>query len=230
MNKDNFSFYKEHPKTCSPDDFWSQVKRTVNGIPVSQYQIDLIVNAVMAGLELEQEDFFLDLCCGNGALSNLLFKHCKGGLGVDFSEQLISTANKYFAVPPDQNYILRDVVEFCEHPTTPHKFSKILCYGSFSYIEHERAEALLCLLKNNFPNIKRVFIGNCPDKDLLAEFYRDRPFAPGLEDEPDSPIGIWRTQEEFISLAKRCGWLAKIHKMPGEYYAAHYRYDIILSK
>ena len=24
------SFYKEHPKTCDPEDFWGQVKRTVN--------------------------------------------------------------------------------------------------------------------------------------------------------------------------------------------------------
>ena len=230
MNKEKFSFYKEHPKTCSPDDFWGQVKRTVNGVPVAQDQIDLIVNAVVAELELKQEDTLLDLCCGNGALSDLLFEHCKGGLGVDFSEYLISIANKYFSAPPDESYILQDVVEFCEHPIAPHKFSKMLCYGSFSYIEPERAELLLSLLKSNFPNLTRIFIGNCPDKNLLAEFYKERPFVSGEESDPDSPIGIWRTQEEFITLAKRCGWLARIHKMPGQYYAAHYRYDIILSR
>ena len=229
MSKEKFSFYKEHPKTCSPDDFWGQVKRTVNGVPVSQDQIDLIVNAVVAGLKLNQEDTLLDLCCGNGALSDLLFEHCKGGLGVDFSEYLISVANKYFSVSPDQNYILQDVVEFCEHPITPYKFSKMLCYGSFSYIEHERAELLLSLLKSNFPNLKRIFIGNCPDKNLLAEYYGERNYVSGEESDPDSPIGIWRTQEEFITLAKRCGWQAGIHKMPGQYYAAHYRYDVILS-
>jgi SAM-dependent methyltransferase len=230
MNKKRLTFYKDHPKTCSPDDFWGQVKRTVNGTPVSQDQIDMIVAAIVAGLELGQEDNLLDLCCGNGALSTLLFKQCKGGLGVDFSEYLISIANKYFAAPPDQVYILQDVVEFCENPTMPRKFSKMVCYGSFPFIEHERAEAMLCLLKRNFPNVERIFIGNCPDKDLLAEFLGDRSFTPGTENDPDSPIGIWRTQEEFVSLAKRCGWLATIHKMPSQYYAAHYRYDVILSK
>lgn len=230
MSKEKFRFYKDHPKTCSPDDFWGQVKRTVDGAPVSQDQIDMIVKAVVAGLELSEDDALLDLCCGNGALSTLLFKHCNGGLGVDFSEYLISIANKYFAAPHTQTYIMQDVVEFCGNPVTPHKFSKMVCYGSFPYIEQARAEELLCLLKNNFPNLRRVFIGNCPDKTLMDEFFNDQSYAPGIESDPDSAIGIWRTQEEFISLAKRCGWLATIHNMPDQYYASHYRYDVILSK
>ena len=230
MKKQKFTFYKEHPKTCNPDDFWGQVKRTVNGRPVSQDQIDMIVDAVVAGLELKHTDTLLDLCCGNGALSTLLFKHCKHGLGVDFSEYLISVANANFAAPPGQTYILQDVIKFCEKPVTPLKFSKMVCYGSFPYIEHESAESMIGLLNSNFPNLKRVFIGNCPDKELMAEFYGDRHFELSAENDPDSPIGIWRTQEEFVSLANRCGWQATIHKMPDLYYAAHYRYDVILSR
>ena len=109
------NFYKEHPKTCSPDDFWGQVKRTVNGTPVTQDQIDMIVDAVIKQLHLDLEDTLLDLCCGNGALSTLFFKYCKGGLGVDFSEYLISIANRNFALPPDQTYILQDAIAFCEN-------------------------------------------------------------------------------------------------------------------
>lgn len=230
MNNDRFSFYKEHPKTCHPDDFWGQVKRTVNGIPVSQEQIDMIVDAVVNGLKLESQDTVLDLCCGNGALSVLLFKQCRGGVGVDFSEYLISIANKYFAFPPDQTYILQDAIEFCEKPIAADKFTKMLCYGSFPFIEHGRAQILLSLLNTNFPNLQTAFIGNCPDKNLLNDFYGNRVCEPGVEHDPDSPIGIWRTQEEFISLASNCGWQATIHKMPEKYYASHYRYDVILTR
>jgi SAM-dependent methyltransferase len=230
MNKQKFRFYKDYPKTCDPEDFWGQVKRTVNGTPVSQDQIDMIVDAVVARLELNREDTLLDLCCGNGALSTLFFKYCNGGLGVDFSEYLISIANRYFAAPPNQIYIFQDAIEFCEEPITPCKFTKMVCYGSFAYLEKAYAEKILFLIMNNFPNLKMIFIGNCPDKDLLADFYGDRPFKHGTENDPDSPIGIWRTQEEFASLAKRCGWQATIHKMPSQYYAARYRYDVILSK
>ena len=230
MEKERFKFYKEHPKTCRPDDFWGQVKRTVNGKPVSQDQIDMIVDAVVSGLDLNRNDILLDLCCGNGALSTLLFKHCKGGLGVDFSEYLISIANRHFAAPPDQTYILQDVVDFCKNPITPHRFSKMVCYGSFSFIETDRAEAMLSLLASNFPNLERAFIGNYPDRQFMTEFYGDRQIDAGTDSDPDSPIGIWRTREEFISMANRCGWQATIHKMPQQYYAAHYRYDVILTK
>lgn len=230
MSQDKFPFYKEHPKTCEPDDFWGQVKRTVNGEPVSQEQIDMIVDAVVAGLALDSGDTLLDLCCGNGALSTILFNRCRGGLGVDFSEHLISIANRYFASPPEQTYILQDVVIFCEDPPTPDKFTKILCYGSFPFIEHERAESLLRLLRNNFANVEKVFIGNCPDKSQLSSFYGDTPFERGTENDPASPIGIWRTEVEFVDMAERCGWQAAIHKMPDKYYAAHYRYDVVLSR
>ncbi|PHS74798.1 MAG: hypothetical protein COB19_05865 [Porticoccus sp.] len=230
MDKEKFSLYKEHPKTCQPDDFWGQVKRTVNGKPVSQDQIDMIVTAVLEQLELKEDDFLLDLCCGNGALTSLLLGHCNGGLGVDFSEYLINVANENFANPPAQTYILSDVVEFCENPVTPDKFTKMVCYGSFSYIESHRAERLLSMLSEKFPNVKTAFIGNYPDKAKMLEFFGDRVIEPGIENEADSPIGIWRTEAEFRELANRCGWSVKIHKMPEAYYSAYYRYDIVLTR
>lgn len=229
MNKDKFSFYKEYPKTCSQDDFWGQVKRTVNGVPVANDQIEMIVEAVTTGLKLSPKDKLIDLCCGNGALSDLLFKKCMGGVGVDFSEYLISIANRYFADQDnDRRYILNDVVDFCEHPTSPDTFSKAVCYGSFAYIEHERAEKLLIALKENFMNLKCVYIGNCPDKDLLVEFTENHEFIHGSDNNPDTPIGIWRTKEEFKSFAQSCGWCISFHEMPDTFYASHYRYDAIL--
>ena len=230
MNKEKSSFYKEHPKTCSPIDFWGQVKRTVNGTPVPQDQIDMIEDAVLKGLDLTPEDNLLDICCGNGALSTLFFRHCNNILGVDFSEPLISIANKNFANPPNETYILGDVIDFCENPITPDKFTKLLCYGSFSYIDFEKAESMLVNLKKNFSKLERIFIGNCPDKNHFREFYGNKSLKVGLEDDPNSPIGIWRTSNEFISMANHCGWQAEISKMPNQYYAAHYRYDVILTK
>jgi len=228
MNHNVNRFYDEYPKRCRRDDFWGQVKRTVNGVPVSQDQIDLIVNSVATDLALSKQDTLLDLCCGNGALSTLFFKHCKAGVGVDCSEYLISIANANFASPPDQIFILRDVVEYCENVVTPGMFSKAVCHGSFAYLEQDMAQALLHSLSKNFPSIERVFIGECPDKAFLSDFFGDRPLVPGTENDPCAPLGIWRTQEEFVSLAERCGWQAKVQKMPENYLGGYYRYDVIL--
>ncbi|KTD33987.1 class I SAM-dependent methyltransferase [Legionella israelensis] len=231
MSNEKFMFYKEYPKTCKPDDFWGQVKRTVNGKPISEEQIKMIVQAVTTGLKLQTEDILLDLCCGNGALSFLLFESCKGGTGVDFSEYLISIARNNFVKSSHHNcisYILQDVVDFCQNPIMPQKYTKALCYGSFAYLEYNKAEKMLLYLKNNFPNLKRVFIGNCPDKEKMDSFFSDKTYVPGIESVPDSPIGIWRTQKEFVSLAESCGWQIIIKKMPSNYYASHYRYDVLL--
>ena len=235
MTEHNKSFYKDYPKTCAPDDFWGQIKRTVNGKPVSQDQIELIVQAVEQGLGLHADDTLLDLCCGNGALSILLFRRCKGGLGFDFSEYLIEVANKNFAVPGRETYVVGEMLEFCRNPQMRegHKqsdFTKGVCYGSFAYLGHEQAEESLRMLRENFPNLNKVFIGNCPDKDKIREFFGEREIPEGVTDDPNAPIGIWRTEEEFKELARKAGWAASIMRMPSQYYAAHYRYDVLLSR
>ena len=112
-------YYKEHPRTCDPEDFWGQVKRTVNSKPVSHDQIDMIVAAVCDGLALDRDDFVLDLCCGNGALTTYFFQRCAGGVGVDFSERLIEVARRHFVGKPAEEYLLQDAVEYvatCSQP------------------------------------------------------------------------------------------------------------------
>jgi SAM-dependent methyltransferase len=222
-------FYKNHPKTCDPEDFWGQVGRTVNGKPVDQAQIDMIVTAVMQGLKLHPDDLLLDLCCGNGALTAYFFARCRGGLGVDFSDCLIEVAQRYFSTQPEYRFEIADVVEFVRSAIEPHRFTKALCYGAFQYLGHSAGEELLSLLRYRFVDIDRLLIGNLPDKSLLGEFYRNRPYTSGVENRSDTPIGIWRTEDEFIALAKRTGWQCTIVRMPSDFYAAHYRYDVILT-
>ena len=55
------SDFKEYPKKLSPTDFWVQVKRTVNGQPVPESQIALIIDAIRQALHLQPHDRLLDL-------------------------------------------------------------------------------------------------------------------------------------------------------------------------
>lgn len=225
-----FSFYKEHPKTCAPDDFWGQVKRTVNGQPVSEAQIEMIVAAVLQGLDIKNDDVLMDLCCGNGALSRFFFEKCQGGLGVDFSQALIDVAKQNFEKLPHQEYRLADVVEFTKSPPRPERFTKILCYGSFAYLEKDAALAVLRNSYDTFRNADTFYIGNCPDKSQLSDFFREKDYTPGIENEADSAIGIWRTKEEFRAMARAAGWSAEFSNMPELFYASKYRYDVILRR
>jgi len=221
------SFYKEYPKTCAPDDFWGQVKRTINGKPLAQEQIDMITQAIESGLNLQKSDVLLDLCCGNGALTRLLENACRNIVGVDFSEYLVQIAEKNFA-NEKQKYLLADVVEFCQNPTDATEYTKVLCYGSFAYLTTEQARTTLLGINQNLLNVNQIFIGNCPDKDLAEDFYKDELVSKDLLNDYDSAIGIWRSKAEFERLADDTGWDISFRKMPEQYIPSYYRYDVQL--
>src|ERR1700750_1427456 len=61
--------YDQYARTLPTDDLWGQVKRTVAGNPVDGSQIEMIVEAIRAGLQLTPDDNLLDIGCGNGVLS-----------------------------------------------------------------------------------------------------------------------------------------------------------------
>jgi hypothetical protein len=223
-------FYKKHPLTCDPDDLWGQVRRTVHGQPVPEEQIQMIVDAVVQGLKLESADFVLDLCCGNGALSDRVFAHCSGGLGVDFSPPLIEVAHRRFQRPPHQCFELASVDDWLVREEPTDRFSVAFCYGSFSYLSEEVATLMLREVAFRFPLVRRFFLGNLPDLDQRAVLVGNRPWVPGDERRAETQFGIMRSMREFEELAALTGWKAECTKMPANFFAAAGRFDVVLTR
>ncbi len=217
-------------RACAPDNFLGQVKHTVAGAPVSPDQIAMIVRSVRCRLSLGAADRILDLCCGNGVLTTQFFAVCAGGLGVDFCETLIAVANKNFVRGPQEAFLLQDVVDYARDADDTERFTKAVCHGGFQYLPPADAQELLDLLHQRFARLERLFLGNLPDKCRIDAFFGDRGRAAGVESRPASPLGLWRTGDEFKRLAAMTGWTATIAPMPPDYYAAHYRYDALLTR
>jgi SAM-dependent methyltransferase len=222
--------YDQHARTCPPDDFWGQVKRTLYGKAVSDAHIEMIIQAIKRNLALRSHDIVLDLACGNGALSQRLFDSCAGLVGIDISEYLIEVANRHFAVPPQFAFVTQGAAEYLRAEPRPERFTKILCYGSFAYFSQHDAHAVLQLLAERFSNVESFFIGNLPDLDRAAEFYKQRQPDPRELIDPHSQIGIWRSQAGFASMAADAGWDLEFSAMPPEFYSVHYRYDALLRR
>jgi SAM-dependent methyltransferase len=220
--------YNEYAKNASPADFLGQVRRTVHGKPVGAEQIDLIVAAILDGLRIEPSDTVLDLCCGNGFLSDRVFERCSGGTGVDFSDGLIEVAQRHFERLPERRYVLSDVATYVRDAAVDRAYNKALCYGSFPHFTDEAAVSMLRDLRRRF-GVTRMFVGNLPDRARLMNFYDERPYVVGIEDDPTSAVGIWRTRLAFSTLAESAGWAVQLRAMPPEFYAAHYRFDAILT-
>ena len=220
--------YKELSKQCDPNDFMGQVKRTVNGKPVSEDQIKMIVESIEAGLKLEKEDILFDLGCGNGALSVLLFDKIKKYVGVDFSEYLIEIAQTHFE-KQNFSFSYAEASEYLRNEKVNDQFTKGLCYGTFSYFEKKNVHEILANIRKKYVNLRTFYIGNIPDKDRASSFfYKDIDYSRLIEDDQSS-IGVWWSKEEFKLLAANTGWQIEFYEMPQNFYSAHYRFDVILS-
>ena len=220
--------YDVFARTRPADDLWGQVRRTENGQPIPEEQIQMIVAKIRHSLILQDSDVVLDLACGNGALSQLLFPFCAELLGVDLSEYMIDIANAHFASPPQRRFLHQDASAYLRDEAQPERFTKALCYGSFSYLTEEQALSALGDLRERFVNVERIFIGNLPDLDRAHEFYKIKPAGAGEMSDASSQIGIWRSHDDFKRLAQAAGWQIEISLMPADFFSAHYRYDVAL--
>ena len=222
--------HDEYARSRPADDFWGQIKRTVNGKPVTEEQIQLIVTTIKNNLGLQEGDVLLDLACGNGALSTRLFDRCQEFVGVDLSGYLISVARQHYEIAPRYTFLEQSADSYVQSDPRPERFSKVLCYGSFSYFSAAAARTVLELLCQRFSHVNKVYIGNLPDRDKLDLFYKEnRPSEAELSDHA-SRIGIWRSKREFEALANAAGWRTQFVAADPQFYAAHYRYDVLLSR
>jgi SAM-dependent methyltransferase len=219
-----------YARSVSADAYWKQVRRTVNGEPVSEAQIELIVRAIQDGLSLGPDDTVLDIACGNGALSSRLFHKCRGLVGVDMSPYLIEIAKKDFAREPNYHFQLDDALTYLERAQNPSIFTKAGVYGAFQYFSRDEASRILRNLHDRLLSVTKVFVGNLPDKSKIGQFYRDHtPTAAELNDHA-ARLGVWYEPEEFRTLAESSGWRAICSRMPPEFHAAHYRFDVTLER
>jgi SAM-dependent methyltransferase len=220
--------YKEYPKTLPADDLWGQVRRTIYGKPVSEEQIRMMTDAIVTGLDLDPTDVLLDIGCGNAALTSRLFPYCLGCVGVDFSEYLISVANRHFSGSHHQ-FIFAEALDYLNSESEPKRFSTALCFAVFSYLPDASARQLLEVLWSRFTNVRSVFLGNLPDRGRAAEFFKDGDALRDL-DNPESQIGAWRSGEQIVSLCSRTGWRVRLESMPHDFYQSHYRYNAVLER
>jgi len=145
---------------------------------------------------------------------------------VDYSPTLIAIARKHFAQGPSVTYTEGDAARYLESEADPARFTKALLYGSISYFPRDGAQTLLRILRRRFTRLSR-FVGNVADVAFARDFFGDK-YEAGIEDRPDSDIGVWWSHEAFAAMAARTGWNVEFGRMPDTFYASHYRFDAVL--
>ena len=79
------------------------------------------------------------------------------------------------------------------------------------------------------PFTETVLIGNIPDKDRAQNFYYDNIDYEDLLNDNTTNIGKWWSVSDFKEMAELNNYKFDFYNMPNKFYAAHYRYDVVLS-
>ena len=218
--------HQEFPKSVGKKEFWKQIKRTVNGKEVSENDIMMIVNAINSGLNIVADDNLLDLGCGNAALASRLFPLIDKYVGLDFSKYLLKVAKDNFHIENKTSFKVFDLRK--DKLWLPdNNITKVLIYGTISYLSKSEVKNLLTNLKEKLPNLKKIFIGNIPNIRYSSEFFSRRNLTNQKLNDPESIIGVWWEPEDFSKLMENIGFYVNIRAMPADFYGYKIRFDLV---
>jgi hypothetical protein len=90
-------------------------------------------------------------------------------------------------------------------------------------------QAVLQILSDRFPSLRRVLLGNLPNHENAALFFSDGYDESDLQ-RHESQVGKWWSTEEIGRLASGLGWEVSYSRMSADIFNAKYRFDAILTR
>ena len=152
-------------------------------------QTRLIARDVAAKLELGPQDDLLDVGCGSGLLLSILRERCRSVFGVDFAASQLALGRKHF---PDIPFASASAEAL---PFPEARFSRILCYGVWHYVDNWRdtLDGFLAVLRR--PGI--ILIGDIPSRRHRWRLYLQyAKRLPALAIHPRTFLGKLKYSQE----------------------------------
>jgi cyclopropane fatty-acyl-phospholipid synthase-like methyltransferase len=203
----------------------AQVGRTLKGEPISDEQFKTIIVDVEEALELHLGDRLLDLCCGNGMITEHLAGYCASVTAVDmvpkFITDLKSRNSSITALCAD----IRQGIS----TLNPGQFDKVLIYFSLQYFTQGEVLRLLSDIHAWLKPGGILLAGDIPDVTKIWKFFnsaeRKQAYFNALQH--DMPIiGTWFNPSWLVAAAEAVGFKAGIRVQPSGLPNSHYRFDL----
>ena len=193
-------------------------------------QICLLVEPVRSALNLRPDDHLLDLCCGNGLVTNALSKHCGLVIGIDYAADLIEMAHRRSAAP-NVTYLHGDAAQIVGAGLPsglPHKvcmnqdlqyFTEVTLRDLLNSLRTARGGGDLAILFTDVPDATRL--NNFYDTPERREDFRRRRAAR------NEAIGGWWSPDHLRTIFKDAGYALEVRPQDAARFAAHYRFDLM---
>ena len=228
--KDWYKYWQKEPLKTSETDFFGQVGKTCNKEPISQEQLNTIITNIVDALDIGKGDTLVDLCCGNGLITNEISKYSGNIIGMDYSETLIKNARKYFA-KDNIEYFTGDVVDIGSVVGA----SKGFKFYMYEALQHFNAHKFGAILENLVILSKgdlKLYLGSVPDKRNIWRFYntfgRKARWLWQSVIKNHDPIGTWWTEDGVASICREHGLSMRVIPQNRMLHTAHYRMDILV--
>lgn len=180
-------------------------------------------------LDLTHEDVLLDMCCGNGLLTQYFAPFCKQVVGVDFSAGHIRYAQQHHSAK-NVSYYEGNALELNKLEMLKNiGFTKATLCFSFQYFESvEAGQIVVEQLKSLLPQKGVIFLADIPDKNRWLSYYNTplklaRLLKQQLFSEND--MGKFWSVEELDLIARNCNARGSKIPQPKGFPYAHYRMD-----
>lgn len=190
----------------------------------------LTVNHILRVLEIKKSDTVLDVCCGNGIITQQIAKKCDSIVGVDQSEMLLNVANRNYK---EMNclYLNCSALEMSQY-VKEHSFDKIYLQFSFQYFDKWKdgekviAEMLKCLKPKG-----SIFIGDITEHKnkhklydtILKKAYYYKQLIQGR-----NRMGKFWKASELGAIAEKLNVKGTYFEQSKELPYAHYRFDYLI--
>lgn len=231
MSLDWKSYWAERPplRRGTLDEALIQVGKTQLGKPVAASQLDMLVAHVVETLGLTRDSLGVDLGCGNGLVTRALAARIAYAVGFDYSPVLLEAARLHFA-GTNVAYRRADLgrMEGVELPAGA--FDAAWSIEVIQNLDPDSLTRLLKWLAGVMPRSFRFLASGIPDIGQIRAFYdTDERWQRHLENARAGreQMGYWWHVDELAAAAERAGLNVRLHRLPPEYYTAHYRLDAL---
>lgn len=190
----------------------------------------LTVNHIVRILKIQPTDKVLDVCCGNGIITQQISLKCDSIVGVDQSNNLLQIANNDYK-ELNISYVNYSALELSQSVENSY-FDKIYLQFSLQYFDkkNEGEKVIEELLKCLKPNGK-IFIGDITNHHKVYAFF-DTPMKKlrYLKHRIEGKNGMgkfWKVSE-LDAICKTLNIKGTFLQQPKELPYAYYRFDYLI--
>jgi len=227
-------FWQSYPRRAADLDKFQQVGKTVGGEAICDDVFKVIIDDIVEKLDLKKTDRLLDLCCGNGLISEALASKVEVIVGIDISKPLIKTANQT-SYNDNVKYIcydVKDLKSFSDEYSG--YFTKVLCYEALSFFEEKDFDNILKSLENITEPNSKYFFGSVLDykkkynffNTIKSKFLLLKIIITGK----DFGLGNWWKDFSIRNICKKNKIFHIKFDQDKRLHTSHYRSDHLLKK